>query len=24
VGYGEYHWSLPGGWFGYISARKAA
>ncbi len=21
VGYGEYQWSLPGGWFGYTSAR---
>lgn len=24
VGFGEYHWDLPGGWFGYISARTAA
>lgn len=23
-GYREYHWSLPGGWFGYVSARKTA
>jgi ubiquinone/menaquinone biosynthesis C-methylase UbiE len=23
VGYDDYHWSLPGGWFGYGSARKA-
>ena len=24
VGYGDYEWSLPGGWFGYTSARKMA
>lgn len=24
VGYGNYHATLPGGWFGYISARKVA
>jgi ubiquinone/menaquinone biosynthesis C-methylase UbiE len=24
VGYREYRWSLPGDWFGYISARKTA
>lgn len=24
VGYGGYRWSLPGGWFGYASARKGA
>lgn len=23
VGYHQYRWSLPGGWFGYISAQKA-
>ena len=23
LGYTEYEWSLPGGWFGYTSARKA-
>lgn len=22
LGYGEYQWSLPGGWFGYMAARK--
>ena len=22
VGYGDHHWSLPGGWFGYTSVRK--
>jgi ubiquinone/menaquinone biosynthesis C-methylase UbiE len=23
LGYVDYRWSLPGGWFGYTSARKA-
>ena len=22
LGYADYAWSLPGGWFGYMSARK--
>ena len=24
LGYTDYEWSLPGGWFGYTSARKVA
>lgn len=24
LGFGDYQWSLPGGWFGYASARSAA
>ena len=24
IGYHQYRWSLPGGWFGYVSARRTA